>query len=57
LSKATSQDSGRSRRSDKKMKKRSESVCIVKKAPKKDAGQKVEEKFLAGCISDLIRIE
>ena len=57
MSKATSQDSGRSRRSDKKMKKRSESVCIVKKVPKKDAGQKVEEKFLAGCISDLIRIE
>jgi hypothetical protein len=29
----------------------------VKKVPKKDATQKAEEKFLVGCINDLIRIE
>lgn len=57
MSRATSQDSRHSKRSDKKMKKRSASVCSVKKVPKKDAIYKAEEKFLASCINDLIRIE
>ena len=59
LSRATSCDTNKSKKSAKKNRRRSASVFSIKKEKKetKNAGLRAEERFLVGCIYDLMKIE